>query len=126
MFGPKYDPGNITDRDLDEATRQSERMLAWIETAQEDLGKVVGTGKGPSGHVGASVDSTGRVLEVTYGSRAMRLPSEDLAEETVTAVREANADAQRQIHDLMREGIPGYDPVEATAELERVLGFDQD
>ncbi|GAA3211051.1 YbaB/EbfC family nucleoid-associated protein [Nonomuraea helvata] len=124
MFGPLIDPGNIRDEDLDEAGRQGERMLAWLETAQEELNKIVGTGAGPGGNVKASVDPNGRVLDVSYSARAMKLNSHELAEETLAAVREAAADAQRQTHDLMRAALPGYDPVEATARLERLLDGD--
>ncbi|MFI7703023.1 YbaB/EbfC family nucleoid-associated protein [Nonomuraea sp. NPDC049480] len=124
MFGPQIDPGNIRDKDLDEAGRQGERMLAWLETAQEELNKIVGTGTGPTGYVKASVDPNGRVLDVAYSARAMKLTSHELADETLAAVRDACADAQRQTHDLMRAALPGYDPVEATARLERLLNGD--
>ncbi|GAA2410037.1 YbaB/EbfC family nucleoid-associated protein [Nonomuraea africana] len=122
MYGPHIDPANIRDQDLDEAARQGERMLAWLETAQEELDAIVGTGEGPSGQVKATVNPNGHVLGVTYGPRALRLGSLDLAEETLAAVRAACADAERQTHDLMREALPGYDPAEASAEFERLLG----
>jgi DNA-binding protein YbaB len=122
VYGRQIDPANITDQDLDEAARQGERMLAWLETAQEELDKIVGIAESPSGQVKATVDSNGRVLDIVYGPRSLRLGSAELAEETLTAVRAACADAERQTHDLMREALPGYDPVEATAEFERLLG----
>ncbi|MEU6723247.1 YbaB/EbfC family nucleoid-associated protein [Nonomuraea wenchangensis] len=122
MFEHRYDPADIKERDLDEAGRAGERMLAWLESAQEDLDRVVGAGRSRSGQVEARVDANGRVLKVAYGPRATKLPSRDLAEETLAAVREACADAQRQTHDLMREALPGYDPAEAEARLEAMLG----
>ncbi|TMR98701.1 YbaB/EbfC family nucleoid-associated protein [Nonomuraea basaltis] len=121
MFGPNIDPANIRDQDLDESVREGERMLAWLETAREDLDKIVGTGAGPSGQVKASVDPNGRVLDIAYGPRALRLGSRDLADETLAAVRAASADAERQAHDLMREALPGYDPAAAKAEFERLV-----
>jgi DNA-binding protein YbaB len=121
VYRHPYDPANIREQDLDEAGRQSEQMLAWLETAQEDLEKIVGTGEAASGQVKATVDVNGRVLDVRYGPRATRLSSHELAEQTLAAVGEACADAQRQTHDFMREALPGYDPVEANAHFERLL-----
>ena len=121
MFEHRYDPADIKERDLDEAGLQGERMLAWLETAQEELDRIVGAGEAPSRHVKATVDVNGRVLQIVYGPRAKRLHSHELAEETLAAVREACADAQRQTYDLMREAVPGYDPAEANARLEDVL-----
>ncbi|MCK2216779.1 YbaB/EbfC family nucleoid-associated protein [Actinomadura sp. ATCC 31491] len=122
MLWPPIDPANISERELDEAARRGERMLAWLESAQEELRAVTGTGSGPSGHVRVSVDADGRVLDVRYDGRALRLGSQDLAEETLAAVRAACADAERRTHDLMREAFPGYDPAATQAELERLLG----
>nr|WP_269129014.1 YbaB/EbfC family nucleoid-associated protein [Nonomuraea sp. K271] len=99
--------------------------MARMEAAQEDLDKIVGTGKGPSRQVTASVDQVGRVLDVTFDARAMRLSSRDLADEVLAAIGEACADAERQTHEVLRDAIPGYDPVAARAELEQALaGWD--
>ncbi|MFI9557848.1 YbaB/EbfC family nucleoid-associated protein [Nonomuraea endophytica] len=121
MFGPDIDPANISERELDEAARQGERMLAWLESAQEELRAVTGVGEGPSGHVRVTVDTDGLVLDVRYDRQALRMGSQDLAEETLAAVRSAAADARRRTHDLMREAIPGYDPARTESELERLL-----
>ncbi|GGO77886.1 YbaB/EbfC family nucleoid-associated protein [Nonomuraea cavernae] len=121
MYEHRYDPANIRERDLDEAGRQGEQMLARLEEAQEELEQIVGSGEAPSCQVKAAVDVNGRVLQVAYGPRATRLPSDELAEETLAAVREACADAQRQVHEVMRAALPGYDPAEANARLEQML-----
>ncbi|GAA4914796.1 DNA-binding protein YbaB [Nonomuraea thailandensis] len=121
MFGAHLDPANIRDEDLDEAARHGERMLAWLETAREELDQVVGAGESPSGLVRARVDANGRVIDVTYGPGAPRMGSLELADETLAAVHAAGADAERRTHDLMREALPGYDPVAARAELESLL-----
>ncbi|MFC5825189.1 YbaB/EbfC family nucleoid-associated protein [Nonomuraea insulae] len=101
--------------------QEGERMLAWLETAQEDLDRIVGAGEAASGQVKATVDANGQVLDVAYGPRALRLGSTELAEQTLVAVRAAGADAVRRTHDLMREALPGYDPAKASAELENLL-----
>ncbi|MET7327277.1 YbaB/EbfC family nucleoid-associated protein [Nonomuraea sp. NPDC005650] len=121
MYRHPYDPADIREQDLDEVARQGEQLLGWLEAAQEDLDKIVGTGEAASGQVKAMVDVNGRVLNVRYGPRATRLGSQELAEQTLAAVGEACADAQRQTHALMREALPGYDPAEANAQFERLL-----
>ncbi|MFF3665353.1 YbaB/EbfC family nucleoid-associated protein [Microtetraspora malaysiensis] len=121
MYGRQFDPADLTDRSLDEVAHQHERVLAWLETAQPDLDRIVGTAETAEGQVGATVDVNGRVREVSYGPRATRAGSQVLAEQTLVAVREACADAQRQVHDLMREGMPGFDPVAADEQFQRLL-----
>ncbi|MBB5082225.1 YbaB/EbfC family nucleoid-associated protein [Nonomuraea endophytica] len=121
MLGPDIDPANISERELDEAAGRAERMLAWLESAQEELQAVTGAGEGPSGHVRVTVDADGLVLDVRYDRQALKLGSQDLADETLAAVRSAAADARRRTHDLMREAIPGFDPAQTQSELERLL-----
>ncbi|MEO3886518.1 YbaB/EbfC family nucleoid-associated protein [Nonomuraea sp. B5E05] len=111
--------------DVDAPVRQGDQLMARMEAAQNDLDKIVGTGKGPSRHVTASVDQEGRILDVTFDPRAMRLGSRDLADEVLAAIGAACADAERQTDEVLREAIPGYDPVAARAELEQALaGWD--
>ncbi|WP_327589518.1 YbaB/EbfC family nucleoid-associated protein [Nonomuraea sp. NBC_00507] len=121
MYGQQFDPADITDQHIDDVARQGERVLAWLETAQADLDQIVGAGETTEGQVKATVDVNGRVLEITYGPRVTRLSSQELAEQTLLTVRAAHADAQRQTHDLMREAMPDFDPVEANEQFQRLL-----
>jgi DNA-binding protein YbaB len=124
VYGPRITPGNVGDQDLDEAAHQSERIRAWIRTAQEDLSKIVGIGRGPTGHVTARVDPNGQVLDVAFDSRSLRLGSQALSGEVLVAVRVAAEDAERQACELIREALPGFDPAEASAQLGRLLDAD--
>ncbi|NUO99730.1 MAG: YbaB/EbfC family nucleoid-associated protein [Nonomuraea sp.] len=117
----QFDPVEMNDEAIEEVARQGERMLAWLETAQPDLDRITGAGETASGQVKATVDVNGRVLGVTYGPRATRLSSEELAGRTLEAVRAACADAQRRTHALMREALPDFDPVAANEHLQRLL-----
>jgi DNA-binding protein YbaB len=121
VYGQHFDPADIKDEAIDEVARQGERVLAWLETAQADLDEIVGAGETASGQVKAAVDVNGRVLGVTYGPRATRMSSQELAGQTLAAVGAACADAQRQTHDLMREAMPDFDPVAASEQFERLL-----
>ncbi|MEV0379282.1 YbaB/EbfC family nucleoid-associated protein [Nonomuraea sp. NPDC050643] len=121
MHGRQFDPADITDQSIDEVARQGGQVLAWLETAQEDLDQIVGAGETAAGQVKATVDVNGRVLGVTYGPRATRVSSQELAEQTLAAVHAAREDAQRQTHDLMRAAIPDFDPVGASERFQRLL-----
>jgi DNA-binding protein YbaB len=121
VYDRQFDPADIKDQDIAEVARQGERVLAWLETAQADLDRIVGAGETASGQVKAIVDANGRVAGVTYGPRTTRMSSQELAEQTLAAVREACADAQRQTYDLMREAMPDFDPVEAGEQFQRLL-----
>ncbi|MGN9786225.1 YbaB/EbfC family nucleoid-associated protein [Nonomuraea sp. ZG12] len=121
MQGRQFDPAAISDQGIDEVARQGERVLAWLETAQDDLDQIVGAGETGPDQVKATVDVNGRVLDIVYGPRSTRMDSRELAEETLAAVHVACEDAQRQAHELMREALPGYDPVEANEQFQRLL-----
>ncbi|MEV8638266.1 YbaB/EbfC family nucleoid-associated protein [Streptosporangium sp. NPDC051023] len=121
MYGSHINPADIREKDLVLAEERADRVLAWVEEAQADLDKVVGTGEGASGQVTVSVTAEGRVLDVAFGPRAMRLDSHTLAEEVLAAIARARTDAARRIDELMREGLPGFDPAEAAAQFEGLL-----
>ncbi|MGW0203541.1 YbaB/EbfC family nucleoid-associated protein [Nonomuraea sp. NPDC003201] len=118
MHHPENDFGV---RDVDGPAREGTQMLAALEAAQEDLDKIVGTAKGRSGHVEASVNPEGRVLNLSFAPRALRMSSQDLAEEVVATLALASADAERQVNALLREALPGYDPEQAAADFERLI-----
>jgi DNA-binding protein YbaB len=121
VYGQEFDPADLSDQGIDEVARQGEQVLAWLETAQDDLDQIVGAGQTASGQVKATVDANGRVLGIAYGPRSTRMDSCELAGHTLAAVHAACADVQRQIHDLMREALPGYDPAAADEQFQRLL-----
>ncbi|MEU7892899.1 YbaB/EbfC family nucleoid-associated protein [Nonomuraea sp. NPDC049152] len=116
------DPGNIRDEDLEEAAQHAERIREWMEEAQSELDEIVGVGEGAAGQVQVTVSVQGRVQEVVFEPRAKRLDSKTLAEEVLVAVEQAQRDAGRQAHNLMRDGLEGVDPAEAQSQFDRLLG----
>ncbi|TQS17709.1 YbaB/EbfC family nucleoid-associated protein [Microbispora hainanensis] len=114
-------PADIREEDLARAEEQAERVHAWAERARGDLEEITGTGEAASGQVTATVSAEGTVLDVTFGPRAMRLDSRTLAEEVRAAVSRARLDAARRTRELIRDGLPGFDPDEAAAQFERLL-----
>ncbi|NRQ39451.1 YbaB/EbfC family nucleoid-associated protein [Nonomuraea sp. NN258] len=119
-----YGPRDIREPASDEPVRQAEMILAWTETAQNDLSKVIGTGHGPSGLVRAAVDPDGQVLDVAVEAAALELTPAELAGEVMIAVRQAQRDAEQQIRELMCRAMPGFDLAEARAQLSLLLSAD--
>ncbi|GAA3254163.1 YbaB/EbfC family nucleoid-associated protein [Nonomuraea helvata] len=119
MFHPENDFGV---RDVDGPAREGAQMLDALEATQEDIDKIVGTAKGRSGHVEASVNPEGSVLNVSLAPRALRMSSHDLGEEVVAALDLAYADADRQVDALLSEALPGFDLEQAAADLQRIIG----
>ncbi|WP_127935048.1 YbaB/EbfC family nucleoid-associated protein [Nonomuraea polychroma] len=115
------DPAGIRDEDIRRAEDEADRILAWVERAQAALDELRGVGESPSGQVEATVAGNGRVLDVTIKPRAMRMDSVTLSEEVLEAVARAGLDVARRTEELMREGLPGFEPGEAAAQMERVM-----
>ncbi|WP_432925838.1 YbaB/EbfC family nucleoid-associated protein [Microbispora sp. CA-135349] len=114
-------PADIREEDLARAEEQAERIDAWMERARAGLDEITGTGEAASGQVTVTVSADGLVLNVAFGPRAMRLDSRTLAEEVRAAVSRARLDAVRRTRELIRDGLPGFDPDEAAAQFERLL-----
>ncbi|MDF5756042.1 YbaB/EbfC family nucleoid-associated protein [Spongiactinospora sp. TRM90649] len=100
--------------DVLQAARDAETVLSRVAPAQAEIDEITGTGAGPSGSVSATVDARGRVLGVEFAPRALRLDSRTLAEETITAVRAARADADRRSEAVLHDAL-GVDPAELRA-----------
>ncbi|MFI6736844.1 YbaB/EbfC family nucleoid-associated protein [Nonomuraea sp. NPDC050451] len=92
------------DRDyLDRLLTQAETMMRSLAGARARLGRITGTGEAAGGLVSAVADGHGRVRELVVDPRGMRLGAEALGRELGEAMRAAQRDAERQVHDLMAE-----------------------
>lgn len=111
--------GGIQRGDPEGAGRKAAEIRAWIEEAQAEVDEIVGVGEAASGQVKVEVAADGKVLDVTFGRRSLRLDSKTLAEAVQSAVGDAQRDAVEKVGALMREGL-GFDPAEAQAVLARV------
>ncbi|MGW4798901.1 YbaB/EbfC family nucleoid-associated protein [Nonomuraea sp. NPDC004297] len=120
MFGPRRSPADITEAELARHAQEAERITAWSERVESDLEEIVGTGTGASGHIVATVTAEGKVRKVIIGERAMGLDSRTLAEEVLSALDQAMADAERKTEELIRENLPGFDPSGVAALFERL------
>ncbi|GAA3471599.1 YbaB/EbfC family nucleoid-associated protein [Nonomuraea roseola] len=102
-----FDPANF-----ERMARESEESVRRLEEMSQEITSVTGTGESRSGLVVARTDHGGMLDSVRLDPRAMRMGSEELAEELVEAVRAAQQDAQRQGEELLSHALSG----EATRE----------
>lgn len=79
------------------------RSLSDLESLRDSAEDVLlGSGQAANGQVSALAGPDGRLRELNLNPRVMRMASEDLAREILTAVNAALDD--------LRAGIPGLDP----------------
>ncbi|GAA2219492.1 hypothetical protein GCM10009850_120850 [Nonomuraea monospora] len=123
MAGDHTGVDDLLNEDFDEAGRRVGQLLDSVETLRDDLEEINGVGEAAGGQITARVAANGRVLEVAFGPRTPRSDSRALAEQVLTAVLEAQRDAERKTQELMRETLDGYDPAAARADLDRMLGL---
>ncbi|TDD48227.1 YbaB/EbfC family DNA-binding protein [Nonomuraea terrae] len=95
------DPGSIGPDDLERVGREAEQTLARLADVQERLAAIRGSGTAADGHVVVSADSSGRIDKIQLNPRAMRLASQDLADELLRAVNAAQDDCARQARELL-------------------------
>jgi DNA-binding protein YbaB len=86
---------------LDELLRENERTLRDLADAAADLAEFTGRGESRSGLTSAEIGPDGRLRDVRFAARAMRLEAADLSEEVVQAVRQAQDDLERQARERL-------------------------
>lgn len=84
---------------------QAERLMRRVQKAVTAVNEVVGEAESADGRVRARVFAGGRIKDVTFDPRVMRLDRETLADHVVNAVRAAQEDAQRRTEELMNEAL---------------------
>ncbi|GAB2818758.1 hypothetical protein GCM10027176_24050 [Actinoallomurus bryophytorum] len=109
-----FNPFNLRPEDLERAADEAEKTMRRLEQVQEELSGVTGKGESGDGMVHAVTDANGLLEEIVIKPRALRMPSEDLAEGVTVAIRAAQEDAERRgnqiVHDVIEDGggpLPG-------------------
>jgi DNA-binding protein YbaB len=106
---------NAMDRLLAETARALESMRSAVPPA-DDGEPVLGTGTAADDRIRAVASGANRIDSITIDPRLMRLGSEALAEEIVTAVNAAFADLQRQAQTMSAPA----DPAEMAGQLRQL------
>ena len=97
---------------LDRIERMVSNMDTWQREMAEKMAEVDETGVegvSDSGLVTAASSSGGQILRLKIEPRAMRLPSEDLASQTLEAIRRAQQAAGDKVREMLRTMV-GEDP----------------
>ncbi|GGP98247.1 YbaB/EbfC family nucleoid-associated protein [Streptosporangium pseudovulgare] len=74
---------------------------AALRRMEEELGEITGTGEAAGGLVRAVTGPSGRLLDIVFDPRVMRLDSHELAREVGDAVRRAQEDGERRARELV-------------------------
>lgn len=78
-------------------------MVDKLDSVQERLAELTGSATSEDEHISVTIDSQGKVSEVTLNPRVMRMASEDLAEALKQVVNDAHDDAQKRSQELLAE-----------------------
>lgn len=93
--------------DLDAIMRQAADKIERLQEMGGQLAAVRGTGEAADGLVQVTVLPGGMIDSLDLDPRAMRMPSQDLSEAIVEAIKLAAADASAQAGGQMEEVLPG-------------------
>lgn len=120
-------------RTPEEIRAEHQAELQKAEDLQLKIGEIVGTASSEDERIRVVFSEVDGIRELTVDPRAMRLPSDELAEEVKRLTNAAKSDGQAQIQKLLDETFndgAAPDPAEVgeqVAELREMLdGFMQD
>ncbi|MFI7445833.1 YbaB/EbfC family nucleoid-associated protein [Nonomuraea indica] len=102
---PSFDPGNFHLEDLDRIADEAKGAMDRLAKAENELADVRGRGAGANGLITVVIDSKGLLETLDMNPRVMRLESHVLAEETASAFRAAQEDAQRRTREVLSETV---------------------
>ncbi|MFB9831270.1 YbaB/EbfC family nucleoid-associated protein [Actinoallomurus acaciae] len=114
----------VPGQDTKDAGRRAAAIRAWVEQTRAEADQVVGTGTAESGQVTAKAAAGGRVTDIGFGPRALRLDGKRLADAVRSAVGRAQRDAAEKLNALMRTAPDGFDPAETQTVLTRISQID--
>ncbi|GAA2441408.1 hypothetical protein GCM10010191_67020 [Actinomadura vinacea] len=103
-----FDPANFRIEDLHRLTSQADEMMKRLNASGEEVAEMVGEGESADGLLRATVDSGGRLKELTINPRAMRKDSQTLAEELTAAITAAQDDVQGRSEGLINGLLAEY------------------
>ncbi|MEV0380463.1 YbaB/EbfC family nucleoid-associated protein [Nonomuraea sp. NPDC050643] len=89
--------------DLERITARAEEMLARAEELRSEIDVVVGHGEAADGQVRVTAAASGRLMDVKFAPRAMRMDSLTLAEAVLRAAQQAQDDVAGRVDAVMAE-----------------------
>jgi DNA-binding protein YbaB len=95
--------GDLANLDIEKLVRLSEEHSARVKEMQERAAELKGHAESKDRRITVTCTTSGGVSDIDIDPRAMRMPAAEFAETLKTLIREANADLQRQLSELMAE-----------------------
>ncbi|MFC4534540.1 YbaB/EbfC family nucleoid-associated protein [Sphaerisporangium dianthi] len=96
---------------LERIIRQTEEVMRGLRQAQAAIGQVTGEAEGAGGLVRVVSDGRGRLTDVRFDPRVMRLDPGELGREALRAIRDAQESAVRASEEIIehaRERAAGF------------------
>ncbi|TDC86330.1 YbaB/EbfC family DNA-binding protein [Nonomuraea deserti] len=96
--------------DLLRLTEEAEKEQRLLRNAHDEIAALRGEGESAGGKIRARADAQGRLIDVRFDPRAMKLGSQDLAAEVTLAVQRAQDDVAAQRDRVFRETVGAGPP----------------
>jgi DNA-binding protein YbaB len=95
--------GDLANLDIEKLVRISEEHSARVKEMQERAVELKGYAESKDRRITVTCTTNGGVSDIDIDPRAMRMPAAEFAETLKALIREANADLQKQLSELMAE-----------------------
>lgn len=92
---------NTGNPELDREIGRLTEQLGMLQDLPAKMAEITGTAETAKGFIKVTVDSSGKVTALEINPRAMRMDSQQLAEEVLTAAQEAYDDLQESMRELL-------------------------
>ena len=110
----------------DRVVAEAEEAMRRVQEAQAQIAIVTGEGSSKDSLIHAVTDAEGGLVEVTLDPRAMRLDSKGIAKGVTTAVKRAQANAKKQVQELVSEALKEMQPLDETFVNDRIAQVAQE
>ncbi|MGP3930377.1 YbaB/EbfC family nucleoid-associated protein [Nonomuraea sp. KM88] len=105
--------GSFANIDVEAFLRDTQQRAARFAAAQKEAAAVVGRATVANGHIVVECTAQGGVTRLDIDPRAKRMSVKEMSEAILAAIRDAEADLQRQLSAIMGESFGGPDPAMA-------------
>ncbi|MEU0564958.1 YbaB/EbfC family nucleoid-associated protein [Nonomuraea sp. NPDC005983] len=111
--------GNFANIDVEAFLRDSEKRVADFAATQKEVEAAVGRATAADGHIAVECTAQGGVSRLAIDPRAKRMSVDEMSEAILAAIRDADADLQRQLSTIMTGSFGGLDPAMGDPDIAR-------
>ncbi|MEO3790263.1 YbaB/EbfC family nucleoid-associated protein [Nonomuraea sp. B10E15] len=105
--------GSFANIDVEAFLRDTQQRAARFAAAQKEAAAAVGRATAANSHIVVECTAQGGVTRLDIDPRAKRMSVKEMSEAILAAIRDADADLQRQLSAIMGESSGGPDPAMA-------------